>query len=146
MTIFIACQKNHLNEEICDCANSPTIQYIDSNKIIIPNIFTPNGDGYNDGWIIPGITSYPDFDVKVMNTGIFPYTVFHSKNFYGAWFGKDNGVIKGGKYRYVITIGSHVFKGYVCVFAGKKYEKYNASDFDCIHDCVALDPGDPLLY
>ena len=104
MLVFIACQKSHLSEEICDCAATPTVCQIDGDTLFIPNIFTPNGDGKNDEWTIRGIYLLPDYDIKIMNTGMFPYTVFHSKNYFEGWTGKDNGVIKGGKYKYIITL------------------------------------------
>jgi len=33
----------------------------------IPQYFTPNGDGYNDNWILQGINQWPDFVIEIMN-------------------------------------------------------------------------------
>ncbi len=50
--LTISCKKSNTttdtNISFCDCANSETLINIDTLSIMIPNIITPNGDGYND--------------------------------------------------------------------------------------------------
>ncbi len=38
-----------------------------SASIIIPKGISPNGDGYNDNWILQGINQWPDFVIEIMN-------------------------------------------------------------------------------
>ncbi len=48
-----------------DCGD--TIRVHVENNIIIPEFFTPNGDGYNDTWEIIGIFRYPEADILVFD-------------------------------------------------------------------------------
>jgi len=131
-----------MNNEFCDCSSTATLQTIDTTTLIIPNIFSPNGDGINDIWEIKNIGYFPSCKVKVMKACFFSSTVFESTGYSTPWDGKENGKVKGGKYKYEISIGDKTFKGYVGVFGGKKFE---ASDFDCIFDCTPLDRTDPAI-
>jgi len=68
----------------------------------IPNTFTPNGDGANDRWEIPNLSSYPSAIVEVYNTAGQP--VFRSTGFYTPWDGTRNGrPLPVGTYYYVIN-------------------------------------------
>ena len=70
---------------------SPTqeldIPYIEPIKIIIPNIFTPNGDGYNDTFEIVGIEHCIDtrLVIKTLNGQL----VYQTTNYQNDWDGKD---------------------------------------------------------
>ena len=57
----------------------------------IPDIFTPNGDGTNDTWIIEGIDLYPDATVEIYNRWgdlIFKSTGY-TEPWDGTWHGKE---------------------------------------------------------
>ena len=67
----------------------------------IPMVITPNGDGKNDLWEMPNLTSYPNATVDVYDRwgGI----VFKSVGRYKAWDGKYQGKnIPMGTYFYII--------------------------------------------
>ncbi|HQT24449.1 PKD domain-containing protein [Daejeonella sp.] len=83
---------------------------------IIPNTFTPNGDGINEVWKIEYLDSYPGVSVNIYNR--FGIKVFGSIGYLKAWDGNLNGqLLPVGTYYYVIDpkIGLPVFKGWVTV-------------------------------
>lgn len=72
-------------------------------KVIVPNTFTPNGDGINDVWNIEALQAYPNAEVKVMNR--FGEKVFSSKTNYQSWDGLYKGkILPVGTYFYWIDL------------------------------------------
>lgn len=71
-------------------------------NIIIPNAFSPNGDGWNDAWVIPGLYSYPDAEVVVFDR--YGREVLRKRGF-TSWDGKRNGQpVPVATYYYVIDL------------------------------------------
>ncbi|GEM_PF-825800 len=58
--------------------------YVD-NYIIIPEFFTPNGDGYNDTWEILGMFHYPNADIMIFDR--FGKMMAHYKGSDQGWNG-----------------------------------------------------------
>jgi len=86
-------------------------------KPVIPNTFTPNGDGYNDFWEIKSLDSYPGAIVEVFNTT--GSLVFRSVGYDKPWDGTMNGKqLVAGTYYYVIDPknGRQKIAGYVTIF------------------------------
>jgi gliding motility-associated-like protein len=84
--------------------------------IIIPNAFTPNGDGHNDTWDIPALVNYPGCIVSVFNR--YGISVFRSVNYAKAWNGNyNNSAVPSGTYYYIIDPknGQAKLSGYVVV-------------------------------
>jgi gliding motility-associated-like protein len=80
----------------------------------IPNIFSPNGDGVHDRWMIPYLESYPGCTIDVVNR--YGQPVFHSVGYTTPWDGKINGKdAPVGTYYYVIDPknGRSKMAGYV---------------------------------
>ncbi len=69
---------------------------------VIPNNFTPNGDGVNDTWDIKYIDSYPGCTVDIFNR--YGSHLFTSIGYAKAWDGTYNGApLPVGTYYYVIN-------------------------------------------
>ena len=69
---------------------------------VVPNAFSPNGDGINDTWVIRYLNSYPDCTVQVFNR--YGSLVYTSTGYPTPW----NGTYKGstlpvGTYYYLIN-------------------------------------------
>ncbi len=78
-------------------------------KLYIPNVFSPNGDGINDTWIINNLQYFPDAKVDIFNR--HGQLLFHSDGYEQPW----NGTYKGAPlpvavYYYVIELRSQGIK------------------------------------
>ncbi len=72
---------------------------------VIPNTFTPNGDGINETWVIQNLGDYPNVRVQVFNR--YGQLVFESKGYTKPWNGTMNGnSLPFGTYYYVIEPGN----------------------------------------
>ncbi|MES2827007.1 MAG: gliding motility-associated C-terminal domain-containing protein [Bacteroidota bacterium] len=83
--------------------------------LIIPNAFTPNGDGINDFLIIPGLDSYKQSKLTIFNRNGQP--VFKGLAHLKPWDGTHNGKpLPVGTYYYVIELNNFEHKrlsGYI---------------------------------
>ncbi len=80
--------------------------------------FTPNGDGNNDAWIIPGIDNYPNNVVKVFNRwGREVFAVQSYKNDWEGFYKENSEKLPSGSYLYVIDLGdgSEVIRGWIFI-------------------------------
>jgi gliding motility-associated-like protein len=72
---------------------------------IIPNAFSPNGDGINDVWNIPSLESFGNSKVQVFNR--YGKIVFNSTGYRKPWDGSSNGkILPTGVYYYIINAGN----------------------------------------
>lgn len=68
-----------------------------------PNTFTPNGDGMNDTWEVPGIADYPGSEVIIYDR--WGQKVFSSNGYREPWDGTNNGrPLSEGTYYYFIQL------------------------------------------
>ncbi len=84
--------------------------------VIIPNAFSPNGDGINDTWNIKALNSYNDYELSVFNR--YGRIVFTTKNYSKPWDGSFNGrALPVGTYYYLIDLkqGLPKLKGFVVI-------------------------------
>lgn len=66
-----------------------------------PNVFSPNGDGNHDMWVIPSITNYPDCTMSIFNRQ--GSKVFEQRGYANNWDGMYNGKeLPQGTYYYVL--------------------------------------------
>jgi len=83
---------------------------------VVPNTFTPNGDGINDTWDIKYLDQYPNCTVRIVNR--YGTQVYFSHNYPIPWDGKYKGAdLPAGVYYYIINPGSGrtVIAGFVTI-------------------------------
>jgi len=82
------------------CADTINITVISSAppETVIPNIFTPNGDGKNDVFEIKGIENFPGSQLIIFNR--WGNEVYRSENYLNTWNGSG---LADGTYFYVLN-------------------------------------------
>jgi gliding motility-associated-like protein len=87
------------------------------NCVVIPQVITPNNDGFNDEWRIRNIDLYPNAEVRVFNR--WGKMVFSSRNLSdNPWDGRLNGkLVPTDSYHYILYLndGSEPKSGVVSV-------------------------------
>jgi len=84
------------------CGFQVTKDYLinaESCEVIIPNIFTPNGDGDNDFFEFEGLGNFTNSTLKVYNR--WGNLIFESVNYNNKWSGED---FPDGTYFYILGI------------------------------------------
>ena len=76
--------------------------------ITIPSGFTPNGDGWNDTWIIDFIDLFPNVEVEIYNR--WGEMLFQSVGYRQPWDGRyKGGLVPVGTYYYVVKLNDPAF-------------------------------------
>jgi gliding motility-associated-like protein len=80
--------------------------------LIIPNAFSPNGDGINDKWEIAGLRSIPDCRVEIFDR--WGQSIYNSKGYATPWDGSWKGKpIPVATYYYIIKTVTRNYHGWV---------------------------------
>lgn len=89
---------------IADCGTAADNVFIKIYRpVIVPNIFSPNGDGIHDTWNIDALHYYPGAEVSVFSR--YGALLFHSVNYPRAWDGTyNNKKLPAGTYYYIIDL------------------------------------------
>lgn len=85
------------------CVNTATlsIHVLNEFRLVVYNLITPNGDGYNDTWIIDNIWAYPKAEVIIFNR--YGMEVYRGTNYANDWDGTYEGKeLPDGAYYYVV--------------------------------------------
>ncbi|MFZ4058130.1 MAG: gliding motility-associated C-terminal domain-containing protein [Ferruginibacter sp.] len=86
------------------CRASDTVRVIVLKDLVVPNAFSPNGDGINEKWIIKYIDRYPEARVEVYNR--YGQLLFRSIGYTTPWDGNYNGKpVPVGTYFWIINPG-----------------------------------------
>ena len=98
------------------CATSDEMIVKVLKNLVIPNVFSPNGDGINDKWIIKYLESFKESNINVYNR--YGQSIFHSVGYDNAWDGTYKGKpVPAGTYYYIVDPkrGSKPLAGFVDV-------------------------------
>lgn len=83
----------------CKSENCVEIVVKDESTLYVPNVFTPNGDGVNDIFYIPGY-NLVSFDMKIYNR--WGQLLFETTDPQQGWDGSYKGVIVPGVYVFIL--------------------------------------------
>lgn len=93
------------DENLCTSEISSTLHNQQEFCVTVPDIITPNNDGFNDLWEIEGIQYYPDAIVDVYDR--WGKRVFHSVGYEERWDGIFNSKeLPMDSYHYVIRLNN----------------------------------------
>ena len=102
----------------CTAVDSMVVTVLFDFNVTISNIMTPNGDGFNDRWVIQNIENYPDTKVLVVNRE--GQEVFSSDSYDNNWDGTSSKSATGlpdGTYYYIIQFkdSDKIYKGAITI-------------------------------
>ena len=81
---------------------APFTLVLEACDTVIPNVISPNNDGKNDYFRIPGIEGFPGSRLLVFNR--WGNLLFTDEDYQGAWDGRTNGIeLSEGTYYYVLN-------------------------------------------
>lgn len=102
------------NASGCISEQTIAITVINDYKLEASNVLTPNGDGYNDKFIIKNIDYYPNNTLRIFDKA---GRILYTKQVYtNDWDGTVNGSpLAEGTYYYIIDLGTGIgtFKGFI---------------------------------
>jgi gliding motility-associated-like protein len=83
------------------------------NGLIIPNGFTPNGDGVNDLFVVQGLENVADVTLRVFNRS--SQEVYFSDHYLNTWngFSKKDILLPNDTYYYELIIGDEIYRSFV---------------------------------
>jgi len=97
----------------CEVTREVTITVVEDFVLDIPNLFSPNGDGVNDLFVIFNLETYPKTSIILFNR--WGMKVWESDDYQNDWDGtSDKGdELTDGTYFYIINVGGtdKIYKG-----------------------------------
>lgn len=105
----------------CVAIDSLTITVLNDYNVTISNLMTPNGDGYNDTWIVQNIENYPRTKVSVLTRQ--GQEVYTSDSYDNTWDGTQDGKkLADGTYYYILKFDgdAKVLKGAITILGQDK--------------------------
>lgn len=105
----------------CSDTDAVKVTFLKDYNVIISNLITANGDGFNDVWNIQNIEYYPENKVSVYNRN--GMLVFDQESYNNSWNGTFNNLqLPDGTYYYILefTDTGDKIKGAVTIISEKK--------------------------
>ncbi|WP_347158572.1 lectin-like domain-containing protein [Pontibacter chitinilyticus] len=85
------------------CQTTGQTKVIVRKELVIPNAFSPNGDGVNETWEIATLEGYPDARVEIFDR--WGSRIYEKTNYNNEWDGTSHGkALPVSTYFYVITL------------------------------------------
>lgn len=99
----------------CTGVREVTVNVIEDFLVIPPNLFSPNGDGINDTWLITNIVTYPSCEVFVFNR--WGGEIFSTTDYQNDWDGTNSSgdPLSDGTYYYILKCGDQTYKGDITI-------------------------------
>ncbi|GAL85386.1 hypothetical protein MYP_2615 [Sporocytophaga myxococcoides] len=104
------------NEFGCKATDTVIVSIIGRRPLSIKNTFTPNGDGFNDEWVIDNIEDYPEASLEIYNR--YGSVIIKWDRDIKSWDGRVKGVeMAVGTYFYILDLkdGSESIAGSVSI-------------------------------
>lgn len=105
----------------CSDTDAVLVTFLKDYNVVISNLITANGDGYNDNWNIQNIEYYPQNKVTIYNRN--GMLVYEQEAYNNSWNGTFNGAqLPDGTYYYVLefTDTGDIIKGAVTIISEKE--------------------------
>jgi len=92
------------------CSVITTINVNEPGLIKLPNGFTPNGDGFNDFYVITGIQGYEGNQINIFNR--WGSLVYSAKEYQNNWDGtsNDGNLLPDGTYFIVVNLNKEGYE------------------------------------
>ena len=84
-----------------NCEDSETRSYTIANSVAVPNSFTPNGDGFNDLFVIQGLDAFPESSLTIFNR--WGSEIYNVSDYLNNWSAIDH---PDGTYFYILKLNS----------------------------------------
>ncbi len=81
--------KTYVSDEY-GCVDSLLLKARILNKIVIPNVFTPNSDGINDRWTVPYAGLFPELEIIIYNRWGYPIWEGKGSDAHRGWDGNNS--------------------------------------------------------
>jgi gliding motility-associated-like protein len=106
--------------DVIECDEATVYIYVEPKPLLVFQAVSPNGDGFNDLWIIQGIQKYPDNEVRLFdryNNLVYQESGYDNVDTYWAGISniRDSKELPDGTYFYVIDLGNgeELLKGFI---------------------------------
>lgn len=110
----------HVDNGVCGSSqDTVTFTLKDCLSILVPNAFSPNGDGVNDFFVVPNIAAYPKNSLKIFNR--WGTQIFEASPYKNDWDGRSHHpsslgeILPVSTYYYILDLGTgeEAFHGFV---------------------------------
>ncbi len=88
-------------KDAAGCIDTTSRKYLIANSVSVPNSFTPNGDGFNDFFVVNGLAAFPESSLNIFNR--WGNEVYNTTDYNNNWSGED---VPDGVYFYILKLSN----------------------------------------